>query len=121
MLAGWFAGTDESPGGIIMRKGLKYKAHRGSASFMANADRKLALEKGMTENKLNSIVAEGVEAVIPYKGAVGDVIFQLKGSIRSGMSYCNAKNIQALWKNAQFVKISSAGFRESKSHNVQEV
>jgi len=120
MLAGWFAGTDESPGGIIMRKGMKYKVHRGSASFLATADRKIKLENG-SEKKLNTIVAEGVEALIPYKGRVADVIYQLSGGLRSGMSYCNAKTIKELQKNARFIKITAAGFRESKSHNVEEL
>lgn len=120
MLAGWFAGTDESPGGIIMRKGLKFKVHRGSASFLSTADRKLRLENN-TEEQLNKIVPEGVEALVPYKGKVADVIFQLVGALRSGMSYCNAKSIPDLWKNSKFVKITDAGFRESKSHNVQEL
>src|SRR5258706_2621155 len=120
MLAGWFAGTDESPGGIIMRKGLKYKVHRGSASFLSVADRKLKLENS-TEERLNQIVPEGVEALVPYKGGVADVIYQLLGALRSGMSYCNAKSIPELWQNAVFMKITEAGFRESKSHNVQEL
>lgn len=120
MLAGWFAGTDESPGGIIMRKGMKYKVHRGSASFLATADRKIELENN-TERQLNTIVPEGVEAMIPYKGKVSDVIYQLVGALRSGMSYCNAKTISELWRNARFVKITEAGFRESKSHNVNEL
>lgn len=120
MLAGWFAGTDESPGGIIMRKGMKYKVHRGSASFLATADRKIELENH-NERQLNTIVPEGVEAMVPYKGKVSDVIYQLVGALRSGMSYCNAKSIKELWKNAQFIRITDAGFRESKSHNVQEL
>jgi len=120
MLAGWFAGTDESPGGIIMRKGMKYKIHRGSASFLATADRKLKLEQA-TADRLNSIVAEGVEALIPYKGKVADIIYQLGGALKSGMSYCNAKTIPLLWKNARFIKITDAGLRESKSHNVEEL
>lgn len=120
MLAGWFAGTDESPGGIIMRNGMKYKVHRGSASFLATADRKLKLEQ-FTEQRLNSIVAEGVEALVPYKGKVADVIYQLGGALKSGMSYCNAKTIPALWKNARFIKITDAGLRESKAHNVEEL
>ncbi len=120
MLAGWFAGTDESPGGIIMRKGMKYKIHRGSASFLATADRKLKLEQ-ITEQGLNSVVAEGVEALIPYKGKVSDVIYQLGGALKSGMSYCNARTIPQLWKNAQFIRITDAGLRESKSHNVEEL
>lgn len=120
MLAGWFAGTDESPGGLIMRKGLKYKVHRGSASFLATADRKMELENH-SEERLNTIVAEGVEALVPYKGKVVDVIYQLVGAIRSGMSYCNAKTIPQLWRNARFIKITEAGFRESNSHNVEEI
>jgi IMP dehydrogenase len=120
MLAGWFAGTDESPGALILRKGVKYKVHRGSASFLATADRSMKLDN-KSENQLNSIVAEGVEALVPYKGRVSDVIYQLAGALKSGMSYCNAKSIPELWKNAKFVKITDAGFRESKSHNVAEI
>src|SRR3989344_2209992 len=76
MLAGWFAGTDESPGGIIDREGLKYKAHRGAASFLAVAGRKMASEEITNVDRLNTIVAEGVEALVPYKGSVADVINQ---------------------------------------------
>lgn len=121
MLAGWFAGTDESPGGIIMRGGLKYKVHRGSASFLAVADRKMASHEISGVDRLNSVVAEGVEAMIPYKGKVIDVIYQLLGALHSGMSYCNATTIDELHKNAQFIRITEAGFRESKSHNVNEI
>ena len=120
MLAGWFAGTDESPGGIIIRKGMKYKVHRGSASFLATADRKLKF-KQTTEDRLNSIVAEGIEALIPYKGKVADVVYQLGGALKSGMSYCNARTIRELWKNARCIRITDAGFRESKSHNIEEL
>lgn len=121
MLAGWFAGTDEAPGGIILRNGLKYKAHRGAASFLAVTDRKIANQEMTDINKLNTVVAEGVEAMIPYKGVVSDVIYQLLGALRSGMSYCNAKTIEELHKNARFVRITEAGMRESKSHNVREL
>ena len=120
MLAGWFAGSDESPGGVIMRKGMKFKVHRGSASFLATADRKIKMENS-NEEQLNTIVPEGVEALVPYKGKVADVIYQLVGAIRSGMSYCNAKTIPQLWRNARFIKITEAGFRESKAHNVEEI
>lgn len=119
MLAGWFAGTDESPGGIIMRGGLKYKVHRGAASFLAVADRKMANHEITSVHKLNTVVPEGVEAMIPYKGKVTDVIYQLLGALRSGMSYCNAQTITELQKNAKFIRITEAGLRESKSHNVE--
>ncbi len=120
MLAGWFAGTDESPGGVIMRQGMKYKVHRGSASFLATADRKIKLENH-NEYQLNTIVPEGVEAMVPYKGRVADVIYQMLGALRSGTSYCNAKTIPDLWKNARFMKITEAGFRESRAHNINEL
>jgi IMP dehydrogenase len=99
---------------------MKYKVHRGSASFLATADRKIKLENS-SDQKLNSIVAEGVEALIPYKGKVADVLYQLRGALQSGMSYCNAKSIKDLWKNARFIRITDAGLRESKSHNVEEL
>lgn len=121
MLAGWFAGTDEAPGGIIMRGGMKYKAHRGASSFLAVADRKMANGEITDVEKLNTVVPEGVEALIPYKGTVDDVIFQLLGALRSGMSYCNAQTIKELQKNAKFIRITEAGLRESKSHNVEEI
>lgn len=120
MLAGWFAGTDEAPGGIILRNGMKYKAHRGAASFLAVTDRKFA-NKEISLDRLNTVVAEGVEALVPYKGRVDDVVYQLLGALRSGMSYCNAATIEDLWKQARFIRITEAGFRESKSHNVQMI
>lgn len=121
MLAGWFAGADESPGDIIFRKGTRFKIHRGSASFMAVADRKLAGSQSPAFEKLNTVVPEGVEALIPYKGKVADVIYQLLGSLRSGMSYCNASNLDELRSNAEFIEITEAGWRESKAHNVEEI
>lgn len=121
MLAGWFAGTDEAPGGIIYRNGLKYKAHRGAASFLAVTDRKMGSGEITSVDKLNTVVPEGIEALIPYKGKVSEVIYQMIGALRSGMSYCNAYTIAELHKNAQFMRITEAGFRESKSHNVEEL
>jgi IMP dehydrogenase len=121
MLAGWLAGTDEAPGGIILKGGKKFKAHRGSASFLAVADRKMASHEIVDVNRLNTVVAEGVEALIPYKGKVSDVIYQLLGALRSGMSYCNAQTIEELQENAEFIQITEAGLRESKSHNVNEI
>lgn len=130
MITGWLAGTDESPGGIILRKGQKYKVHRGAASFTAVASRILAgvsgqMRKEMVEaeleKELEEIVPEGVESFVPYKGPAKDVIHQLVGALKSGMSYCSASNIPQLWKNAQFTRITTAGFRESTQHNVEEM
>lgn len=119
MLAGWFAGTNESPGEIIVRNNRKFKVHRGSASFSSQVDR--AVRSGNLKEGLNTIVAEGVESLIQYKGGVSDIIYQLLGSLRSSMSYCNAATIAELQKNAKFVRITTAGFRESKTHNVDEI
>lgn len=114
MITGWLAGTDESPGSIILRKGQKFKVHRGAASLTAVASRDMDIA-------LEEIVPEGVESFVPYKGPVKDVIHQLVGAVKSGMSYCNAKNISQLWKHAQFIQITTAGFRESTQHNVEEM
>lgn len=130
MLTGWLAGTDESPGNIILRKGQKYKIHRGAASFTAIASRKLTSGSGQVrkelaeqelERELENIVPEGVETFIPYKGVVRDVIHQLLGAVKSGMSYSNAASIDQLWENAEFVRITKAGFRESTEHNIEEI
>ncbi len=130
MITGWLAGTDESPGSIILRKGQKFKVHRGAASFSAVASRMLSgvsgqVRKEISENEmdkeLEEIVPEGVESFVPYKGPARDVIHQLVGAVKSGMSYCNAKNISQLWKHAQFIQITTAGFRESTQHNVEEM
>lgn len=122
MLAGWFAGTDESPGEVIIRRGGRYKIHRGSASFLSQADRLSRVSGGQKTNLgLNSIVPEGVEALIEYKGRVNEVIYQLLGALRSGMSYCGAATLAELRKNARFVRITTAGFNESKAHNVYEI
>ncbi|MBI3559927.1 IMP dehydrogenase, partial [Candidatus Gottesmanbacteria bacterium] len=128
MITGWLAGTEESPGSIILRKGQKYKVHRGAASFTAVASRLTSGVSGQVrkemaeadlEKELEEIVPEGVESFVPYKGPAKDVIHQLVG--KSGMSYCNAATIAQLWKNAQFIQITSAGFRESTQHNVEEM
>jgi IMP dehydrogenase len=119
MLAGWFAGTNESPGEIIVRNNRKFKVHRGSASFSSQVDR--GVRSGTLKSDLNTIVPEGVESLIEYKGGVSDIVYQLLGSLRSAMSYCNAATIRELQQNAKFVRITTAGFRESKTHNVDEI
>lgn len=130
MLTGWLAGTDESPGNLILRNGQKYKAHHGAASYSAVASRRIegvagqirkeALEEFLDE-ELEKVVPEGVETFVPYKGEVKDVIIQLSGALRSGMSYTNARTIPDLWKNSRFIEITQAGLRESKAHNVEEL
>ncbi len=123
MLGNLLAGTTESPGLTIRRGGRPYKVSRGMASAEANLDR-LAREqpdKGWAdwEDAVEDIVPEGVEAVVPHRGDVGAVVFQLVGGLRSGMSYCNARNLEELRKNATFVRITEAGRKESGPHDVE--
>ena len=121
MLGNLFAGTDESPGFAIMKNGTKYKMSRGMASVSANITKK-KIDQGQVEQEdLDGVVAEGVEAVVPYKGKVSDVIKQLIGGLRSGLSYCGVNNLEDLRKNAEFIKITKAGLIESKPHDVEVI
>lgn len=116
MLGSILAGTEESPGEEDIVNGKKYKNYVGMGSLAAmkrgSGDR--YFQKG---NK--KFVPEGIEARVPFKGKVQDVIFQLVGGIRSGMGYVGSKNIMALIENTKFVKISSAGLKESHPHDVE--
>ena len=119
MIGSLLGGTDESPGSTIMKNGKRFKIYRGMASLTASLGRK-SKESGFVslDDDLNDYVAEGVEAMVPYKGSVTDIIKQLTGGIRSGLSYCGAHNIQQMQENAEFIKMSSAGFVESQPHDV---
>ncbi|MEX2348381.1 MAG: IMP dehydrogenase [Nitrosopumilaceae archaeon] len=119
MVGSILGGTDESPGSPVMKNGNKFKIYRGMASFYASLGRK-SKETGTVSigEDLNDYVAEGVEAMVPYKGNVTDIIKQLTGGIRSGLSYCGANNIPQMQENAEFIKMSQAGFVESQPHDV---
>jgi IMP dehydrogenase len=119
MVGGMLGGTDESPGSPVMKNGKRFKIYRGMASFYASLGRK-SKETGSVSisEDLNDYVAEGVEAMVPYKGSVTDIIKQLTGGIRSGLSYCGANTIQQMQENAEFMKMSRAGFAESQPHDV---
>ena len=119
MVGSILGGTDESPGSTITKNGKRFKIYRGMASLGASIGRK-SKETGtldLTED-LNDYVAEGVEAMVPYKGSVTDLIVQITGGIRSGLSYCGAHNIKQMHENAEFIKMSGAGFAESQPHDV---
>jgi IMP dehydrogenase len=119
MLGNLLAGTDESPGAPVTRDGQRYKIVRGMASLTANVDRK-ALEKGEpTVENWGEVVPEGVEALVPYRGSVADILHQLVGGLRSGMSYTGASSIEELWQKAEFIRISPSGRVESHSHDVE--
>ena len=119
MVGSLFGGTDESPGSFVMKNGKRYKIYRGMASFYAALGRK-SKETGTVaiNDDLNDYVAEGVEAMVPYKGTVADIIKQLSGGVRSGLSYCGAHTIPQMQQNAEFIKMSRAGFAESQPHDV---
>ena len=119
MVGSLFGGTDESPGSFVMKNGKRYKIYRGMASFYAALGRK-SKETGnvIINDDLNDYVAEGVEAMVPYKGTVTDIIKQLSGGVRSGLSYCGAHTIPQMQQNAEFIKMSRAGFAESQPHDV---
>ena len=118
MLGGLLAGAKESPGMVMTRGDKKYKVCRGSASF-AVAQRRAALQQE-TKN-LSEVVPEGVESVVPYKGPVADLVGQLVGGLKSGMSYTNSHTIAELQNNCDFVQITSAGARESGAHDLMDV
>jgi len=119
MIGGLFGGTDESPGSILTKNGKRFKVYRGMASLAASLGRK-SKETGKfsLEDDLNDYVAEGVEAMIPYKGSVTDILKQLTGGLRSGLSYCGARTITQMQENAEFIKMSGAGYAESQPHDV---
>jgi IMP dehydrogenase len=120
MIGSLFGGTDESPGKSLVKNGKKYKMYRGMASFYASLGRKYreAGPQVADSDDLNDYVPEGVEAMVPYKGSVVEIIRQMAGGLRSGLSYCGAKTIPEMQNNAEFIKITSAGYTESQSHDV---
>ncbi|MDQ3873450.1 MAG: IMP dehydrogenase [Thermoproteota archaeon] len=120
MIGSLFGGTDESPGKTLVKNGKKYKMYRGMASFYASLGRKYREEgpQVVDSDDLNDYVPEGVEAMVPYKGSVVEIIRQMVGGLRSGLSYCGAKKIQEMQLNAEFIKITSAGYTESQPHDV---
>jgi IMP dehydrogenase len=122
MLGSLLAGTDESPGGSLVRNGRRYKVVRGMASLTANVARREIEKLGEVDpDEWEAIVPEGVEALVPHRGEVGDILYQLIGGLRSGMSYAGAATLEELWRNAEFIRITPAGQKESSSHDVSEI
>ena len=119
MIGSMLGGTDESPGTVLTKNGKRFKVYRGMASLAASIGRK-SKETGSIslDDDLNDYVAEGVEAMVPYKGTVTDILKQLTGGVRSGLSYCGAHTIPQMQENAEFIKMSRAGFAESQPHDV---
>ncbi len=119
MVGSMLGGTDESPGTVLTKNGKRFKVYRGMASLGASLGRKSKDMSSLSfDDDLNDYVAEGVEAMVPYKGTVTDILKQLTGGVRSGLSYCGAHTISQMQENAEFIKMSRAGFVESQPHDV---
>jgi IMP dehydrogenase len=121
MVGNLLAGTRESPGYTVVRNGQRYKISRGMASLSATITRheREQQESVVADDGFNEVVPEGVEAVVPYRGEVAEIVYQLVGGLRSGMSYCGALTIQELQERGEFMPITGAGMRESLPHDVQ--
>ena len=112
-----FAGTDEAPGMIILRDGRRYKKYMGSASYESNHLRH-EKQNGKVKKRLD-VYVEGVSSLVDYKGPVTEVIRKLSKGLQSGISYCGAKNIIGMQKNAEFIEITSAGWEESNTRGIK--
>lgn len=121
MMGSTFAGTEEAPGETILYQGRTYKSYRGMGSLGAmqqgSADRYFQENAGNNPNTAK-LVPEGIEGQVPYKGSVVAVMFQMAGGLRASMHYCGCASIQEMHEKARFVRISSAGMRESHVHDV---
>ncbi len=115
MIGSMFAGCEESPGETEVYQGRQFKVYRGMGSLAAMA--KGSKDRYFQENN-SKLVPEGVEGRVPYRGGVSDTIYQMMGGLRSGMGYCGTATIEELQKNGQFVRITSAGLKESHPHDI---
>ncbi|HAK40910.1 MAG TPA: IMP dehydrogenase [Synergistales bacterium] len=118
MIGSLFAGTDESPGEVVIYRGRSFKSYRGMGSLGAmkgGESKDRYFQEGQEEEKL---VPEGIEGLVPYKGPMSAIAYQLVGGLRSGMGYVGASNIEGLQRNAKFVRITGAGVKESHPHDV---
>jgi IMP dehydrogenase len=118
MIGSLFAGTDESPGELILRQGRSFKSYRGMGSI--GAMREGSRDRYFQEFEGNSqkLIPEGIEGMVPYKGPLSPMVQQLVGGLRAGMGYCGTSSIKELQTRSRFVRISSAGLKESHVHDV---
>ena len=121
MMGGLFAGTEESPGEVVLYEGRQYKVYRGMGSLSAMAAAKGSRERYFQDNtdELSKLVPEGIEGRVPLKGPLAATVFQLIGGLRAGMGYCGVATIEELRTQTRFVRISGAGLRESHPHDVK--
>ncbi|MCL4820518.1 MAG: IMP dehydrogenase [Vicinamibacteria bacterium] len=118
MIGSLFAGTDESPGELILRQGRSFKSYRGMGSLAAMKQGSKDRYFQEFEGNVGKLVPEGIEGMVPYKGPLHAMILQLVGGLRAGMGYCGTADIRELQTRTRFVKITSAGLKESHVHDV---
>ncbi len=117
MVGSMLAGTDEAPGEVVLYEGRKFKSYRGMGSVEAMEDGSKDRYFQDAEDDIKKLVPEGIVGRVPFKGSVSEIIYQMVGGLKAGMGYCGAGSIDAL-KKAQFVKITSAGVKESHPHDI---
>ena len=118
MLGSMLGGCEESPQEVVEMDGKKYKSYRGMGSI--GAMKKGSGDRYFQENK-KKLVPEGIEGLIPYRGPVADMLFQMVGGLKAGMGACGAHTVEEMQANAQFVKITAAGLRESHPHDMAKI
>jgi len=120
MIGGLFAGTEESPGEVELYQGASYKAYRGMGSLGAMSERHGSADRYFqdTASELEKLVPEGIEGRVPYKGSLVTILYQLAGGLRAAMGYTGSNNIEQMRTRPAFVRITSAGVRESHVHDV---
>jgi IMP dehydrogenase len=118
MIGSLFAGTDESPGELILRQGRSFKSYRGMGSLGALKEGARDRYFQEFEGNVSKLVPEGIEGMVPYKGSLSGMVQQLVGGLRAGMGYCGTPSIKDLQTRSRFVRISSAGLKESHVHDV---
>ena len=119
MLGSMLAGTTEAPGEVFTdESGNKYKSYRGMGSIAAMKEGSSDRYFQSKVHETKKLVPEGIEGKLPYKGDVGDVIYQIIGGLRSGMGYVGAHTVNDLIANAQFMQITNAGLIESHPHDI---
>jgi IMP dehydrogenase len=118
MIGSLFAGTEEAPGEMIIFQGKSYKSYRGmgSLSAMAKGSKDRYFQGDVEEPK--KLVPEGIEGRVAYRGSLTDNLYQMEGGLRSAMGYIGARTIPDLQERAEFVRISSAGLKESHAHDI---
>jgi IMP dehydrogenase len=117
MVGSMLAGTEESPGDTIIYEGRRFKSYRGMGSVEAMQQGSKDRYFQDAEDDIKKLVPEGISGRVPYKGTVQEIMYQIVGGLRAGMGYCGASHLDSL-RNAKFIRITSAGVKESHPHDV---